>query len=50
MADETHPNSASYAAATAKREWVAPRLEVAEGRHASATFAPGGSVDYGFYS
>jgi hypothetical protein len=33
-----------------KRQWIAPEIEIAPARGASATFGPPGGVDYGFYS
>jgi hypothetical protein len=33
-----------------KRQWVAPEIEVAAARGASAFGGPPGGVDYGFYS
>lgn len=33
-----------------KRQWIAPEIEIAPARGASAFGGPPGGVDYGFYS
>jgi hypothetical protein len=40
----------AQASNSGKRQWIAPAIEIAPARGASAFGGPPGGVDYGFYS
>lgn len=47
---EKVPGEVAQTSNSGKRQWIAPEIEIAPARGASAFFGPPGGVDYGFYS
>jgi hypothetical protein len=50
VADKARGGIAQTSSNSGKRQWIAPEIEIAPARGASAFFGPPGGVDYGFYS
>lgn len=50
MTDKVRGDSAQNSSNSGKRQWIAPEIEIAPARGASAFGGPPGGVDYGFYS
>lgn len=50
MTDKARGEIAQTSSNSGKRQWIAPEIEIAPARGASAFAGPPGGVDYGFYS
>jgi len=50
VTDKARGEIARNSSNSSKRQWIAPQIEIAPARGASAFGGPPGGVDYGFYS